>query len=84
MATYFFETITDAQAAAYTAADNLVFGQTGETARLTTVIFNAAAATSPRATWVATRSTARVRPARARCWAVKATTASLAAAAMTS
>src|SRR5690349_9466311 len=40
MATYFFETITDAQAAAYTAADNLVFGQTGETAFRTTVTFN--------------------------------------------
>ena len=56
MATYFFETITDAQAAAYTAADNLVFGQTGETARLTTVIFNAATATTPPKARTATTS----------------------------
>src|SRR4051812_46205203 len=48
MATYFFETITDAQAATYSAAtDTLVFQTTGESARLTTVRYNAATATSP-------------------------------------
>ena len=44
MATYFFETITDAQAAVYTSADTLVFGQQGETASRTTVAFNPATA----------------------------------------
>src|SRR5436190_9424491 len=47
MATFFFETITDAQAAAYNATtDTLVFGQTGERANITTVRFNPATATS--------------------------------------
>lgn len=47
MATYFFETITDAQAAAYNAAaDTLVFQTAGERANLTTVRYNAATATS--------------------------------------
>ena len=47
MATYFFETITDAQAATYDAADDtLVFSTPGETANITTVRFNAATATS--------------------------------------
>jgi Ca2+-binding RTX toxin-like protein len=47
MATYFFETITDAQAASFDAtADNLVFGQTGERANTTTVVYNAATATA--------------------------------------
>ena len=38
MAIYNFETITDAQAAGFTAADTLIFGQTGETANTTTVM----------------------------------------------
>jgi hypothetical protein len=46
MAIYNFETITDAQAAAFTGADTLIFGQTGETAGRTTVRYNAATATS--------------------------------------
>ena len=38
MATYFFETITDAQASAYnTTTDTLVFGQTGERANITLI-----------------------------------------------
>src|SRR4051812_30170935 len=46
MATYFFETMTDAQAAAYNpTADSLVFGGAGESAKTTTVRFNAASAT---------------------------------------
>src|SRR4249920_879091 len=49
MSTFFFETITDAQAAGFNAGgttDTLVFGQTGERANITTVRFNAATATS--------------------------------------
>jgi len=47
MATYFFETITDAQAAGFSStADNLVFSTTGEAANITTVRYNAATATS--------------------------------------
>src|SRR5262245_37057591 len=47
MSTFFFETITDAQASAYNAAtDNLVFGTTGERANITTVRYNPATATS--------------------------------------
>ena len=48
MATYFFETITDAQAAAYNAsADTLVFQTTGESRSLTTVRYNAPTLTTP-------------------------------------
>src|ERR687896_41361 len=47
MATYFFETITPEQALAYNAAgDLIVFQTTGESARLTTVRYNAATATA--------------------------------------
>src|SRR5436190_16538900 len=47
MATYFFETITALHASTYdTTADTLVFGQTGERANTTTVLYNAATATS--------------------------------------
>jgi len=47
MSTYFFETITDAQASTFNAAtDTLVFGQTGERANITTVRYNPATATS--------------------------------------
>src|ERR1700754_4943672 len=47
MPTYFFETITDAQAATYDATtDNLVFTTTGERGNITTVRYNAATATS--------------------------------------
>src|SRR5690349_16188717 len=47
MSTYFFETITDAQASAFNAAsDTLVFSTTGERANITTVRYNAATATS--------------------------------------
>ena len=48
MATYFFETITDAQAASYDAdSDTLVFQTPGERATITTVRFNPETATSP-------------------------------------
>ena len=47
MATYFFETITAAQALGYTAAtDTLVFGNPTSSGAKTTVTFNAATATS--------------------------------------
>jgi Ca2+-binding RTX toxin-like protein len=47
MATYFFATITDAQAATYNAAnDTLVFQTPGERANITTVRFNPASAVS--------------------------------------
>src|SRR5688500_14291058 len=47
MATYFFETITPEQALAYNAAQNTIVFQTpGESARLTTVRYNAATAVS--------------------------------------
>ncbi len=47
MATYLFETITEAQALAYNAgADQLVFGGVGERAATTSVIFTPATATS--------------------------------------
>ena len=49
MATYFFETVTDAQASHFNGpTDVLVFGMTGETAYRTSVIFNAATATQGR------------------------------------
>ena len=61
MATYFFETITDAQAAAYNAAaDTLVFGTTGETAWKTTVRFNPATATSSERTGQDVKSESRI------------------------
>ncbi|HEX7929396.1 MAG TPA: hypothetical protein VF470_00610, partial [Sphingomicrobium sp.] len=47
MATYFFENITDAQAATFASTDTLVFGQTGERAPLTTVRFNPATLANP-------------------------------------
>ena len=47
MATYFFETITAAQALAFTASsDTLVFGNTTSSGVKTSVVFNAATATS--------------------------------------
>src|SRR5262245_50553068 len=47
MATFFFESITDAQAATYSSAtDTLVFLGGGESAKTTTIRFNAATATS--------------------------------------
>ena len=46
MANYIFETITDAQALAWTAADTLIFTTPGESGRLTTIRFNPATATS--------------------------------------